>query len=156
MTNFKPDNWPKTTLVTWIRKMNPSCKEVTRLLSQSMDRRYPYANGSVFGFTLRFATFACVTPNTSHSFARLAARYRSTWRKSRRRVFPRSQGSASVTSATARSAELFATPSLLHRQSTGRSSAASAATPPSIDEQNRPLSPSSHISSFLHCPQIVQ
>jgi hypothetical protein len=39
MTNFKHHNWPKTKLVTWIRKVTPRCREITHLLSQSMDRR---------------------------------------------------------------------------------------------------------------------
>ena len=41
MTNFKHNKWPKTKLVTWIQKVTPPCREITYLLSQSMDRRLP-------------------------------------------------------------------------------------------------------------------
>jgi hypothetical protein len=94
----------------------------------------------VFGFILRFANRACVTRTTLRSSAKLAARWRSTWWKCRRRVFPKPQRSASATSSTARTAELCATPSLLLRQSTSRRSAASLAMP-ARSTRSRSISP---------------
>jgi hypothetical protein len=41
MAIFKPNSWPTTKVLTWIRKITPPCKEITRLLSQSIDRRLP-------------------------------------------------------------------------------------------------------------------
>jgi hypothetical protein len=41
MAIFKPKSWPTTKVLTWIRKFTPPCKEITRLLSQSIDRRLP-------------------------------------------------------------------------------------------------------------------
>jgi hypothetical protein len=41
MAIFKPNSWSTTKVFTWIRKITPPCKDITRLLSQSMDRRLP-------------------------------------------------------------------------------------------------------------------
>jgi hypothetical protein len=41
MAIFKANNWPTTKVFTWIRKITPACKDITRLLSQSIDRRLP-------------------------------------------------------------------------------------------------------------------
>jgi hypothetical protein len=74
MTNFKPNSWPKTTLVTWIRKMTPPCKEVTRLLSQSMDRRLPtrkrlgiWLHFTVCDFCMRYAKHLAFIRQASRS-----------------------------------------------------------------------------------------
>ena len=39
MADLKPSSWLNRRIVTWIETITPSCKDMTQLLSQSMDRR---------------------------------------------------------------------------------------------------------------------
>jgi hypothetical protein len=39
MSNLKPNSWLTKRIVIWIETITPSCKDMTYLLSQSMDRR---------------------------------------------------------------------------------------------------------------------
>jgi|GraSoi_2013_60cm_1033757.scaffolds.fasta_scaffold01630_5 hypothetical protein len=39
MAILKPNSWLITRIVAWIDTMTPSCREMTHLLSQSMDRQ---------------------------------------------------------------------------------------------------------------------
>jgi hypothetical protein len=41
MALFEPHDWLTAKLVAFIARLTPSCKEVTRLLSQGMDRPLP-------------------------------------------------------------------------------------------------------------------
>ena len=76
MTNFKPNNWSTTKLVTWIWKITPPCKEVTRLLSQSMDRRLPmhkrlgiWLHFTVCDFCMRYTRHLAFIRQASRSMA---------------------------------------------------------------------------------------
>ena len=39
MATLKPNSWLITRIVAWIETMTPSCRDITHLLSQSMDRQ---------------------------------------------------------------------------------------------------------------------
>jgi hypothetical protein len=44
MGTLKPNSWLITRMVTWIETITPSCRDMTHLLSQSMDRRLSLQN----------------------------------------------------------------------------------------------------------------
>ena len=39
MADLEPSSWLNRRIITWIETITPSCKDMTQLLSQSMDRR---------------------------------------------------------------------------------------------------------------------
>ena len=62
MALFEPHDWLTTKLVTFIAKLAPRCREVTRLLSQGMDRPLPlrtrvalWLHFTVCDYCLRYA-----------------------------------------------------------------------------------------------------
>jgi hypothetical protein len=44
MATLKPNSWLITRIIAWIETMTPSCRDMTHLLSQSMDRRLSVYN----------------------------------------------------------------------------------------------------------------
>jgi hypothetical protein len=73
MAIFKPKSWPTTKVLTWIRKFTPPCKEITRLLSQSIDRRLPIYKR--LGVWLHFAVCDLCRRYAKHlAFIRQASR----------------------------------------------------------------------------------
>jgi hypothetical protein len=76
MAVFKPNGWPTTKVFTWIRKITPPCKDITRLLSQSIDRRLPmyrrlgvWLHFTVCESCLRYANHLAFIRQVSRSMA---------------------------------------------------------------------------------------
>ena len=71
-------NWIERLLVSFIDNHTPKCREVVRLLSQSMEVSSQSRLGLEYGFITLFACGVSVTGSSSEDCGRSPLRYRST------------------------------------------------------------------------------